>query len=97
MPILAAAPEIRKVIHTTNAIGSLSHSLRKVTRNRQAFSTGEATSGLIQGLRNRASAPDAAWNDTQAPGTEKQISRFVPVSFSVCWLAGSKNVFYVPA
>jgi transposase-like protein len=44
---LADAPEIHKVTHNTNAIGSLSRSLRKVTWNRQAFPTSEAAMKLV--------------------------------------------------
>ncbi len=38
-PLLGYSEEIRKDICTTNAIESLSYSLRKVTRNRLAFPT----------------------------------------------------------
>jgi transposase-like protein len=36
------SPEIRRAIHTTNAIESLNYQLRKVTKNRPTFSADEA-------------------------------------------------------
>ena len=36
------SPEIRRAIYTANAIESLNYQLRKVTKNRPAFSTDEA-------------------------------------------------------
>jgi hypothetical protein len=36
------SPEIRRVIHTANAIESLNYQLRKVTKNRPTFSTDDA-------------------------------------------------------
>jgi transposase-like protein len=35
-------PETRRAIYTTNAIGSMNYQLRKVTKNRSAFSTDDA-------------------------------------------------------
>ena len=46
VPFLASAPEISKVICTTNAVESLNYTLRKATRNRQAFPSSEATMKL---------------------------------------------------
>jgi putative transposase len=37
IPLFAHPPEIRKVIHTTNAIDSINATLRKVTRKRGSF------------------------------------------------------------
>ena len=52
-PFLAYAPEICKVMYTTNAIESLNYSIRKITRNRQAFPTADAAAKLVyMALRN---------------------------------------------
>jgi len=41
-PFLAFPPEVRRVIYTTNLIESVNARLRKVTRNRGQFPTGQA-------------------------------------------------------
>jgi transposase-like protein len=47
--------EIRRVIHTTNAIESLNYPLRKATRNRSALASGEAIYKIMYvALRNAA-------------------------------------------
>ena len=52
-PFFDFAPEIRKVIYTTNAIESVNYSLRKLTKHRGAFPTDEALVKLIYlALRN---------------------------------------------
>jgi putative transposase len=54
-PFFAYAPEIRRVIYTTNAIESVNFSLRKLIKNRASFPTEEAAIKLIYlGLRNIA-------------------------------------------
>jgi putative transposase len=51
----AYPPQIRKVIYTTNAIQSLTHSLRKILKIRGAFPTDDAVTKLILlALRNIA-------------------------------------------
>ncbi|MGB7181497.1 MAG: IS256 family transposase [Burkholderiaceae bacterium] len=53
IPFFAFAPEIRKVIYTTNAIESLHMQLRKVIKNRGHFPNDEAATKLIWlALRN---------------------------------------------
>jgi transposase-like protein len=53
VPFFAFAPEIRKVIYTTNAIESVHMQLRKVIKNRGHFPTDEAATKLIWlALRN---------------------------------------------
>ena len=53
MPFFAYAPEIRKVIYTTNAIESVNFSLRKLIKTRGASPTDEAALKLpYRGLRN---------------------------------------------
>jgi putative transposase len=47
IPFFAFAPEIRKVIYTTNAIESLHMTLRKVTKNRALFPNEEAAMKLL--------------------------------------------------
>jgi hypothetical protein len=42
IPLFAFSPEIRKIMHTTNAIESLNMTLRKVTRNHRIFPSDEA-------------------------------------------------------
>lgn len=53
IPFLAFAPEIRKVIYTTNLIESINFQLRKVTKNRGHFPNDDAAVKLLYlALRN---------------------------------------------
>ncbi|HHJ1408420.1 TPA: IS256 family transposase [Pseudomonas aeruginosa] len=53
IPFFAFAPEIRKVIYTTNAIENINSQLRKIIKTRGHFPTDEAASKLIWlALRN---------------------------------------------
>ena len=53
IPFFAYAPEIRKIIYTTNLIESLNMSLRKVTKTRSSFPNDEALIKLLYlALRN---------------------------------------------
>jgi putative transposase len=53
IPFLAFAPEIRKIIYTTNLIESINFQIRKVTKARGSFPTDEAAMKLIYlALRN---------------------------------------------
>ncbi len=53
IPFFAYAPEIRKVIYTTNAIESVNYSLRRFTKTRASFPNDEAAIKLLYlGLRN---------------------------------------------
>ena len=53
IPFFAYAPEIRKVIYTTNAIESVNFSLRKLIKTRASFPNDEAAVKLLYlGLRN---------------------------------------------
>ena len=55
IPFFAYAPEIRKVIYTTNAIESVNFSLRKLIKNRASFPNDDAAIKLLYlGLRNIA-------------------------------------------
>lgn len=52
-PFFGYAPEIRKVIYTTNAIESINYSLGKITKMRSSFPTDEAALKLMYlGIRN---------------------------------------------
>ncbi len=46
-PFLAFAPEIRKIIYTTNAIESLNYQLRKIIKNRGHFPSDDAAIKLL--------------------------------------------------
>lgn len=55
IPFLAYPKFVRKAIYTTNAIESLNHTLRKITKNRGAFPNDEAALRLLfLGLQNAA-------------------------------------------
>ncbi len=47
IPFFAYAPEIRRVIYTTNAIESVNYSLRKITKTRASFPNDEAAIKLL--------------------------------------------------
>lgn len=55
IPFFAYAPEIRKIIYTTNAIESVNFSLRKLIKSRASFPNDDAAMKLLYlGLRNIA-------------------------------------------
>lgn len=47
VPFFACPPEVRKLIHTTNAIESLHMRLRKIVKNRGHFPSDEAATKLM--------------------------------------------------
>ena len=65
-PFLAYPAEIRKVMYTTNAIESLNYSIRKVTRNRQAFPSPDAATKLVymalQNISRKWTMPIREWS-----------------------------------
>ena len=65
IPFYGFAPEVRKIIYTTNAIESLHMQLRKVLKNRGHFPSDEAATKLIYlALRNitkRWKSPPVTW------------------------------------
>lgn len=65
-PFLAYPAEIRKVMYTTNAIESLNYSIRKVTRNRQAFPSADAAAKLVymalQNISRKWTMPIREWS-----------------------------------
>ena len=67
IPFFAFAPEIRKVIYTTNAVESLHMSLRKVIKNRGSFPSEESALKLLfMALRNVSAKWDTVQNWRQA-------------------------------
>lgn len=67
IPFFAFAPEIRKVIYTTNAVESLHMSLRKVIKNRGSFPSEEsAIKRLFLALRNASAKWDIVQHWRQA-------------------------------
>ena len=70
IPFFAYAPEIRKVIYTTNAIESVNYSLRRLTKTRGSFPNDEAAIKLLYlGLRNisqRWTMPIQKWKQAMS-------------------------------
>ncbi len=70
IPFFAYAPQIRKVIYTTNAIESVNFSLRKITKARASFPNDEAAIKLLYlALRNiskRWTMPIANWKQAMS-------------------------------
>ena len=65
IPMFAFAPEIRRILYTTNAIESLNRSLRKIIKTRGHFPHDKAASKLlylaIRNIETRWKAPVAGW------------------------------------
>jgi len=65
VPFLVYPAEIRRVIYTTNAIESLNFSLRKISKNRQAFPTSDAALKLLymalENISKRWTMPIQNW------------------------------------
>ena len=78
----AYAPEIRRVIYTTNAIESVNFSLRKLIKNRASFPTDEAAMKLLYlGLRNiaqRWTMPIQNWKQAMSQFMIRFEKRFNP-------------------
>lgn len=71
IPFFAFAPEIRKVIYTTNAVESLHMSLRKIIKNRGSFPSEESAIKLLYlALRNAS----AKWETVQ--GWREALNQF---------------------
>ena len=77
IPFLAFAPELRKIIYTTNAIESLNYQLRKIIKNRGHFPTDDAVIKLLwlairdiedKRARERAKEKGLSPNQRKAPG-----------------------------
>jgi putative transposase len=77
IPFLEFAPEIRKIIYTTNAIESLNYQLRKIIKNRGHFPNDDAVIKLLwlaicdiedKRARERAKQAGRPKNERSAPG-----------------------------
>ena len=70
MAFFAYAPQIRKVIYTTNAIQSVIFSLRKITQARASFPTDEAAIKLLylalRNIRKRWTMPILNWKQAMS-------------------------------
>jgi putative transposase len=80
-PFFAYAPEVRRIIYTTNAIESLHSQVRKSVRSRGHFPSDEAATKLIWlVLRNITAGwtrPPAAWHAAKAQFALQFEDRFV--------------------
>jgi putative transposase len=83
VPFFAYAPDIRKVIYTTNAIESVNFSLRRLIKTRGAFPTDEAAIKLLYlGLRNigkRWTMPIQNWKQAMRQLMIRFEKQFNPV------------------
>jgi putative transposase len=77
VPFLAFAPEVRRVIYTTNSIESLNYQLRKIIKNRGQFPNDDAVTKLLwlaildiedKRADARAKEKGAHRNNRKAPG-----------------------------
>ena len=79
---LGDAPEIRRVVYTTNAIESVNFSLRKLIKNRASFPNDEAAVKLLYlGLRNiakRWTMPIQNWKQAMSQLMIRFEDRFNP-------------------
>ena len=72
-PFFAFAPEVRKVIYTTNAIESLNRSLRKIIKTRGAFPNEQAAVKLIYlALKNAT----AKWHISHVHHWKEALNQF---------------------
>jgi putative transposase len=63
IPFFSFAPEVRKIVYTTNAVESLNMSLRRVIKTRGSFPTEEAAFKLLYLALSRVSTK---WNTVQS-------------------------------
>jgi putative transposase len=81
IPFFAFAPEVRKIIYTTNAIESLNASVRKAVRNKGHFPSDQAATKLIWlALRNIEAQwknPPITWHTAKAQLAIQFQDRFV--------------------
>ena len=70
IPFFAFAPELRKILYTTNAIESLNAQVRKAVRVRGHFPSEEAASKLIwlvlRNVQARWKNPPISWQAAKA-------------------------------
>jgi putative transposase len=83
IPFFAFAPEVRRIIYTTNAIESLNSQVRKAVRNRGHFPNDRAAAKLIYlALRNieaKWKNPPIAWHQAKAQFAIHFEDRFVVI------------------
>ena len=81
IPFFAFAPEVRKIIYTTNAIESLHSQVRKVVRSRGHFPSDKAATKLIylvlQNVESKWTRPPIAWHQAKAQFAIHFEDRFV--------------------
>jgi putative transposase len=81
IPFFAFAPEVRKIIYTTNAIESLHSQVRKAVRGRGHFPSDEAASKLIWLVLRNISAkwksPPIFWHAVKAQLALQFQDRFI--------------------
>ena len=76
VPFLAFAPEIRKIIYTTNMIESINFQLRKVTKARGSFPTDEAATKLLYLALRNISSQRGGENGTGTHGWKTALNAF---------------------
>jgi putative transposase len=80
-PFFAFAPEVRKIIYTTNAIESLHSQVRKSLRQRGHFPNDEAASKLIwlvlRNIAEKWKSPPISWHAAKAQFALQFEDRFV--------------------
>jgi putative transposase len=81
IPFFAFAPEVRKIVYTTNAIESLHSQVRKAVRGRGHFPSDEAASKLIWLVLRNISAkwksPPISWHAAKAQLALQFQDRFI--------------------
>lgn len=81
IPFFAFAPEVRKILYTTNAIESLNAQVRKAVRIRGHFPSEEAATKLIwlvlRKVQMRWTSPPASWQAAKAQLAIQFEDRFV--------------------
>ena len=68
IPFYSFAPEVRKIIYTTNAIESLHMQLRKVLKNRGHFPSDEAAKAHLSGLAKHHQTVEKSTSNLESGG-----------------------------
>jgi len=83
IPFFAFAPEVRRIIYTTNAIESLNSQVRKAVRNRGHFPNDRAATKLIflalKNIEAKWKKPPIAWHQAKAQFAIHFEDRFVVI------------------
>ena len=81
IPFFAFAPQVRKIIYTTNAIESLHSQVRKAVRGRGHFPSDEAASKLIwlvlRNISGKWKSPPIYWHAAKAQFALQFQDRFI--------------------